>query len=91
MSHPLYIHLSVSSSILAQVAWGFKGTGAVLTVDTNVITNNRQISIQREQRSTWVLTINNITMRDRGGYWCQINTIPIRSSMGFLNVVGQYS
>ncbi|KAK4308928.1 hypothetical protein Pmani_019403, partial [Petrolisthes manimaculis] len=69
------------------VAWGFKGTGAVLTVDTTVITNNRHISIQREQRSTWVLTITNITMRDRGGYWCQINTIPIRSSMGYLNVV----
>ncbi|XP_069953548.1 protein amalgam-like [Cherax quadricarinatus] len=70
-----------------KVAWGYKGTGAVLTVSTQVITNNPRISIQREQRSTWVLTIANVTRQDQGHYRCQVNTSPPRSIAGFLAVV----
>ncbi|KAK3856432.1 hypothetical protein Pcinc_037252 [Petrolisthes cinctipes] len=73
--------------VLVQVAWGYKGTGAVLTVDLQVITNNHHITIQREQRSTWVLSINHITMKDQGWYWCQVNTSPPRSITGYLAVV----
>nr|XP_053652620.1 lachesin-like [Cherax quadricarinatus] len=69
-----------------KVAWGYKGTGAVLTVSTQVVTNNPRITIQREQRSTWVLTIANITMQDQGHYWCQVNTSPPRSITGYLAV-----
>ncbi|XP_042861079.1 lachesin-like [Penaeus japonicus] len=70
-----------------KVAWGYKVTGAVLTVATQVITKNTRISVQREQQSTWVLTISNVTMKDQGDYWCQVNTSPPRSISGFLSVV----
>ncbi|XP_063601658.1 lachesin-like [Penaeus indicus] len=69
------------------VAWGYKVTGAVLTVATQVITKNTRISVQREQQSTWVLTISNVTMKDQGDYWCQVNTSPPRSISGYLSVV----
>ncbi|ROT67843.1 putative neurotrimin-like isoform X3 [Penaeus vannamei] len=70
-----------------KVAWGYKVTGAVLTVATQVITKNTRISVQREQQSTWVLTISNVTMKDQGDYWCQVNTSPPRSISGYLSVV----
>ncbi|XP_037800577.1 hemicentin-2-like [Penaeus monodon] len=72
-----------------KVAWGYKVTGAVLTVATQVITKNTRISVQREQQSTWVLTISNVTMKDQGDYWCQVNTSPPRSISGYLSVVGE--
>ncbi|KAK7081593.1 hypothetical protein SK128_024353, partial [Halocaridina rubra] len=69
-----------------QVAWMNKGTNAVLSMGETVISKDTRVSVQREQRSTWILTIKNVTLLDHGHYTCNINTQPPTSIEGFLNV-----
>ncbi|XP_066946956.1 lachesin-like [Macrobrachium rosenbergii] len=70
-----------------EVAWMNKDTNTVISLGETVITMDTRISVQREQRSTWILTIKNVTVRDHGHYTCNINTQPPTSIQGFLKVV----
>ena len=42
----------------------------------------------KQDHKIWRLHINNIQESDRGWYMCQVNTDPMRSERGFLEVVG---
>ena len=44
----------------------------------------------KQDHKIWRLHINNIQESDRGWYMCQVNTDPMRSERGFLEVVGKY-
>ncbi|XP_066973173.1 neuronal growth regulator 1-like [Macrobrachium rosenbergii] len=70
-----------------KVAWMKKVTNIVLSMGEAVIIRDPRMSVQREQRSTWILTITNVTIKDHGYYTCNINTLPPTSIHGFLNVV----
>ena len=35
----------------------------------------------------FVLVIRNVQVEDRGGYMCQVNTVPMRSQIGYMRVV----
>ncbi|KAK7076676.1 hypothetical protein SK128_001875, partial [Halocaridina rubra] len=64
-----------------------KVTNAVLSMGETMIAKDTRMSVQREQRATWILTIQNATLKDHGYYTCNINTQPPTSIHGFLNVV----
>ncbi|XP_068249192.1 lachesin-like isoform X2 [Palaemon carinicauda] len=70
-----------------EVAWMNKDTNTVISLGETIITMDARISVQREQRSTWILTIKNVTVRDHGYYTCNINTQPPTSIQGYLKVV----
>ncbi|XP_066973157.1 lachesin-like [Macrobrachium rosenbergii] len=70
-----------------KVAWMKTVINIVLSMGEAVIIRDPRMSVQREQRSTWFLTITNVTIKDHGYYTCNINTLPPTSIHGFLNVV----
>ncbi|KAK7075701.1 hypothetical protein SK128_019668, partial [Halocaridina rubra] len=70
-----------------EVVWMFKDTNVILSMGEIVITQDSRISVQREQRNTWILTITNVSVLDRGTYTCNINTQPPTSIPGILNVI----
>jgi hypothetical protein len=60
----------------------------ILTIQNHVITKNHRISITNTEKKIWQLKIREVKTSDRGWYMCQINTDPMKSQMGYLNVVG---
>lgn len=73
-----------------QVAWVRVDTQTILSIHHNVITQNPRISLSYNDHRSWYLHIKNVQESDRGWYMCQINTDPMRSRQGYLQVVGQY-
>lgn len=73
---------------LVQVAWLRIETQTILTIHNHVITKNRRIGVTHSDPRTWNLHIRDVQESDRGWYMCQINTDPMKSQAGFLNVVG---
>ncbi|XP_031839768.1 protein amalgam isoform X3 [Nomia melanderi] len=69
-----------------KVAWLRVDTQTILTIATHVITKNHRISVTHAHR-TWSLHIKDTKVRDRGWYMCQVNTDPMSSNTGFLEVV----
>ena len=59
-----------------------------------VITRNHRISVERGQKGgekeengrQWRLLIRDVKKTDEGGYMCQINTDPMISRIGYLEV-----
>lgn len=72
-----------------QVAWVRVDTQTILSIHHNVITQNPRISLEYNDHRTWSLYIKNVQEPDRGWYMCQINTDPMRSQQGYLQVVGK--
>lgn len=70
-----------------KVAWVRVDTQTILTIHHNIITRNQRISLSHHDHKIWRLHINNIQESDRGWYMCQVNTDPMRSERGFLEVV----
>ncbi|XP_046673781.1 lachesin-like [Homalodisca vitripennis] len=70
-----------------KVAWLRIETQTILTIHTHVITKNRRIGVTHSDPRTWNLHIREVQESDRGWYMCQINTDPMKSQAGFLNVV----
>lgn len=58
----------------------------ILTIHTNVITRNYRVSLSTNE-NTYYLHIRNVQESDRGGYMCQINSVPMRSQVGYVQVV----
>ncbi|ODN02457.1 Limbic system-associated membrane protein [Orchesella cincta] len=70
-----------------KVAWVRVDTQTILTIHQNVITRNPRITLAHSDHRSWFLQIKSVQETDRGWYMCQINTDPMRSLMGYLEVV----
>lgn len=73
-----------------QVAWVRVDTQTILSIHHNVITQNPRISLTYNDHRSWYLHIREVEENDRGWYMCQVNTDPMRSRKGYLQVVGKY-
>ena len=62
-------------------------TQTILTIHHHIITRNQRVSLSHHDRKIWRLHMENVEEADRGWYMCQINTDPMRSQKGFLEVV----
>ena len=63
----------------------------ILTIHKHVITRIPRFSISHDNHLTWTLKIEKVTEEDKGFYMCQVNTDPMVSTVGHLDVVGKYS
>ncbi|XP_063244189.1 lachesin-like [Bacillus rossius redtenbacheri] len=70
-----------------KVAWVRVDTQTILSIHHNVITQNPRISLSFNDHRSWYLHIKNVHETDRGWYMCQVNTDPMRSRQGYLQVV----
>ncbi|XP_066994719.2 lachesin-like [Anabrus simplex] len=70
-----------------KVAWVRVDTQTILSIHHNVITQNPRISLSYNDHRSWYLHIKNVHEADRGWYMCQVNTDPMRSRQGYLQVV----
>ncbi|KAH0945811.1 hypothetical protein HN011_007147, partial [Eciton burchellii] len=69
------------------VAWLRVDTQTILTIANHVITKNHRIGVTHSEHKTWLLHIRDVREGDRGNYMCQINTDPMKSQIGYLEVV----
>uniref|UniRef100_A0A8D8TUV9 Lachesin n=2 Tax=Cacopsylla melanoneura TaxID=428564 RepID=A0A8D8TUV9_9HEMI len=70
-----------------KVAWVKMITQTILSIHHKVVTQNKRVSITFNDHRSWFLHIKNVQESDRGWYMCQINTDPMRSRQGYLQVV----
>ncbi|KAF9405164.1 hypothetical protein HW555_013978, partial [Spodoptera exigua] len=70
-----------------KVAWVRMDTQTILSIHHNIITQNARISLSYNDHRSWYLHIKNVQEVDRGWYMCQVNTDPMRSRKGYLQVV----
>ncbi|CAL1280602.1 unnamed protein product [Larinioides sclopetarius] len=70
-----------------RVAWIHTDKHTLLTLHDRVITRNTRYSISHNSYRTWWLTIKDVEESDRGEFMCQINTSPMMSQSGYLDVV----
>nr|XP_012216576.1 PREDICTED: lachesin-like isoform X1 [Linepithema humile] len=70
-----------------KVAWLRVDTQTILTIANHVITKNHRIGVTHSEHKTWLLHIRDVRESDRGNYMCQINTDPMKSQIGYLEVV----
>lgn len=59
----------------------------ILTIHKQVITRMPRFSIAHDKHLTWTLNINKVQEEDKGFYMCQVNTDPMLSTVGYLDVV----
>ncbi|KAF7271308.1 hypothetical protein GWI33_015806 [Rhynchophorus ferrugineus] len=74
-------------AISRQVAWLRVDTQTILTIHNHVITKNHRIGVTHIELKTWHLHIRDVQESDKGWYMCQINTDPMKSQVGYLDVV----
>ncbi|CAH1125412.1 unnamed protein product [Ceutorhynchus assimilis] len=70
-----------------KVAWLRVDTQTLLTIHNHVITKNHRIAVTHAEHRNWYLHIRDVRRSDEGWYMCQINTDPMKSQVGYLNVV----
>ncbi|XP_071540302.1 lachesin-like [Panulirus ornatus] len=70
-----------------KVAWVQVDTQTILTIHKQVITRNPRIALLHNDHRTWHLQVKNVRESDRGWYMCQVNTDPMRSRQGYVDVV----
>ncbi|XP_023174444.1 lachesin [Drosophila hydei] len=70
-----------------RVGWLKADTKAIQAIHENVITHNPRVTVSHLDQNTWNLHIKAVSEDDRGGYMCQLNTDPMKSQIGFLDVV----
>ncbi|RLU25858.1 hypothetical protein DMN91_002019 [Ooceraea biroi] len=59
----------------------------LLTVHKHVVVKVPRFSVSHDNQKTWLLHISSVQQDDRGYYMCQVNTNPMISQVGFLQVV----
>ncbi|XP_030748054.1 lachesin-like [Sitophilus oryzae] len=69
-----------------RVGWVKADTKAIQAIHDHVITHNPRVSVSHNDHTTWNLHIKNVQEEDRGQYMCQINTDPMKSQVGLLDV-----
>ncbi|XP_032512885.2 lachesin-like [Danaus plexippus] len=70
-----------------KVAWLRVDTQTILTIHTHVISRSRRVGVTHSDQRTWFLHIRELRETDRGWYMCQINTDPMKSQLGYLDIV----
>ncbi|KAG6450941.1 hypothetical protein O3G_MSEX006828 [Manduca sexta] len=70
-----------------KVAWLRVDTQTILTIHKQVISRSRRVGVTHSDHRTWFLHIRELRETDRGWYMCQINTDPMKSQLGYLDVV----
>ncbi|KAL2748444.1 lachesin-like isoform X1 [Vespula maculifrons] len=70
-----------------RVAWIKSDSRAILAIHTRMVTHNPRLSVTHNGHNTWKLHISNVQKNDSGSYMCQVNTDPMRSQMGYMEVV----
>ncbi|XP_024082123.1 lachesin-like isoform X2 [Cimex lectularius] len=70
-----------------KVAWIKSDSKAILAIHTHLVAHNNRLSVTHNGHNTWKLKVSNVQKNDSGTYMCQINTDPMRSQMGHLEVV----
>ena len=83
----LVCHVSESQGF--KVAWVRVETQTILTMNEHVITRNHRIKVSNPEKAEWRLDIADVKRRDAGYYMCQVNTDPMKSQLGYLEVVGK--
>lgn len=81
----LVCHVSESHGF--KVAWVRVETQTILTMNEHVITRNHRIKVSNPEKAEWRLDIADVKRRDAGYYMCQVNTDPMKSQLGYLEVV----
>jgi len=76
-----------SSFPICQVAWLRVESKTILTIHHHIITRNYRIGLSHSDDKHWNLHISDVQESDRGGYMCQINTVPMKFQVGYLDVV----
>ena len=61
-------------------------TQTILTIHNSIITRNQRVSLSHREHKEWKLHISNVQEVDRGWYMCQVNTDPMRSKRGYIEV-----
>lgn len=74
-----------------QVAWIHIDRQMILTIHRHVISRIPRYSITYDNANTWLLHVSQAQQDDRGYYMCQVNTNPMISQVGYLQVVGRVS
>ena len=64
-------------------------TQTILTIHNSIITRNQRVSLSHREHKEWKLHISNVQEVDRGWYMCQVNTDPMRSKRGYIEVQGK--
>ena len=82
--------MSLNQNSLFQVAFIHIDRQMILTIHNHVITRIPRFSITHDKHFTWSLKIQNVQKEDKGFYMCQVNTDPMVSKVGYLDVVGTY-
>ncbi|XP_063929274.1 lachesin-like isoform X2 [Zophobas morio] len=70
-----------------RVGWVKTDTKAIQAIHDHVITHNPRIGVSHTDHNTWNLHIKNVQEEDAGEYMCQINTDPMKSQLGYLDIV----
>ncbi|XP_025986412.1 neurotrimin isoform X4 [Solenopsis invicta] len=70
-----------------KVAWVRVDTQTILSIHQNVITQNPRITLSYNDHRSWYLHIKEVQEVDRGWYMCQVNTDPMKSRQGYVQVV----
>ncbi|GFW84146.1 histone-lysine N-methyltransferase SETMAR [Trichonephila clavipes] len=70
-----------------EAAWIKVETKAILTIYHHIITRNYRISLSHSDNRNFILQIRNVQESDKGGYMCQVNTVPMKSQVGYLDVL----
>ncbi|XKL66900.1 hypothetical protein PGB90_010320 [Kerria lacca] len=75
------------TSCVPKVAWIHIDRQMILTIDRHVISRVPRFSVSHDNQKTWLLNVANAQAEDRGYYMCQVNTNPMISQVGYLQVV----
>uniref|UniRef100_A0A336LZ60 CSON008625 protein n=1 Tax=Culicoides sonorensis TaxID=179676 RepID=A0A336LZ60_CULSO len=70
-----------------KVAWIKSDSKAILAIHTHMVALNPRLSVTHNGHNTWKLHISHVQLNDSGSYMCQVNTDPMRSISGYLDVV----
>ncbi|XP_054290041.1 lachesin-like [Macrosteles quadrilineatus] len=70
-----------------KVAWIHIDRQMILTIHRHVISRVPRFSVSHDNQKTWLLHVSGVQQEDRGFYMCQVNTNPMISQVGFLQVV----
>lgn len=70
-----------------RIGWVKTDSKAIQAIHDHVITHNPRVWVSNNDPSTWNLHIKNVQEEDRGQYMCQVNTDPMKSLTGYLDVV----
>ncbi|KAI1296494.1 Lachesin [Halotydeus destructor] len=70
-----------------RVGWLRVTNHTILAIHHQIITRNYRIGISHSDAKQWNLHLTDVQERDRGGYMCQLNTVPMKYQIGHLDVV----